>query len=243
MKRFYQTVEYTVSPEGACVLKLDGKPVKTPGRNVVMTFHKDLAAALCAEWEAQEDSIKPETMPLTRLLNTKIDVIEPKANREPLMAEALNFIESDLICYYADQPDDLVTRQRAAWQPVQAWFEKRTGLPVKTSAGIQYVEQDEKLLSGAEKILRGMDPYQFTAFQSAIAPLGSFILALALLDDECDPQTACDSSLIDELYQADMWGRDVEFEKKQVEILHELQVVREFLNLTGKKQLAPFAVI
>jgi chaperone required for assembly of F1-ATPase len=242
MKRFYNTAEYSVSPDGACVLELDGKSVKTPERNIVMTFHKDLAETICAEWQAQKEDIDPKTMPMTRLLNTRIDLVESEESRHRLMEEVLNFIESDLICYYADTPEDLVARQRAAWQPIQDWFEKRSGLTLKTSTGIQFVEQDEGLKEWSFNALKAMDPYRFTAFQSAIGPLGSFVITLALIEGQCDANTAFEAAQIDELYQAEQWGSDEADDKKRAKMLEDLLEIKNFMDLTGKKQLAPFAV-
>lgn len=242
MKRFYESATYTVSPDGACVLELDGTTVKTPGRNIVMTFHKDLAEAVCAEWRAQQDAIDPKTMPMTRLLNTRIDLVENEDSRHRLMEEALNFIESDLICYYAEAPEDLVARQRAVWQPLQDWSENKSGLTLKTSTGIQFVEQDEAIKNWAFKTLKAMDPYRFTAFQSAIGPLGSFVITLALIEGHCEPKAAFEAAQIDELYQAEQWGSDQADDEKRAKILRELLEIKDFMDLTGKKQLAPFAV-
>ena len=234
MKRFYETVTIDTTQDGAYVLKLDGKPVKTPGQNTLMSFYKPLSDSVRAEWEAQEESINPKTMPLTQLLNTKIDHIDNETNRERMASEAGRFLDSELICYYAEAPQDLVQKQRSHWRPLQEWFEKRAGCALNTVSGIQFAEQDETLKFWGQKTMAAMDPYKFTAFQAALGPVSSFVIALAFVEEEIDLDTAFQAAFIEELYQAEHWGIDEEAEKKRQDALNELREIRNFLDLSTK---------
>ncbi len=58
-KRFYADVS-VAAEEGAFRVLLDGKPVRTPARNVLAVDRRNVAEALAAEWRAQETpSIRP----------------------------------------------------------------------------------------------------------------------------------------------------------------------------------------
>ncbi len=78
-----------------------------------------LAAAIAAEWDAQQDEIRPATMPLTRLAATAID--RTAAQRDTIVAEIANYAGTDLVCYRADHPPALAARQHAVWQPLIDW--------------------------------------------------------------------------------------------------------------------------
>lgn len=72
MKRFYKDV--SIGPaEGGFAVLLDGRPVKTPGRNLLVLPTERLAAAIAQEWQAQGDEVIAITMPLLRLANTVVD--------------------------------------------------------------------------------------------------------------------------------------------------------------------------
>ncbi|PNB30175.1 ATPase, partial [Pseudomonas sp. FW305-130] len=75
-----------------------------------------LAEAVAEEWRAVEGEINPLAMPLTGLANAAIDRVSPDP---ALFARGLaTYAESDLLCYRADAPEDLVERQAAAWDPL-----------------------------------------------------------------------------------------------------------------------------
>ncbi len=54
MKRFYKDVSLAERDGGFSVL-LDGKPVKTPARNVLILPTEKLAEAVASEWRSQGD--------------------------------------------------------------------------------------------------------------------------------------------------------------------------------------------
>ena len=61
MKRFYK--EVSLAPgEGGTRLLLDGRPVKTPGKKVLLLPKGGYANAVAEEWAAQGEKIDPATM-------------------------------------------------------------------------------------------------------------------------------------------------------------------------------------
>ena len=76
MKRFYTQAE--ASPvEGGWQIMLDGRPVKTPGRQDLVVPSERLGQAIAGEWQAQGDEVNPRAMPLTGLANAAIDRVAP----------------------------------------------------------------------------------------------------------------------------------------------------------------------
>ena len=108
MKRFYRKVD-TISAAAGHSVALDGKPIKTPAKRPLVMPNAALAAAIAAEWEAQETEIRPAEMPLTRLASTAIDRVAPQ--RPEVVRQIADYAATDLVCYRAAHPPELAARQ------------------------------------------------------------------------------------------------------------------------------------
>ena len=80
MKRFYKDVSVEKTPAGFRIL-LDGKPVKTPGRQDLLLPTRALADAIAGEWRGQGEEIEPAAMPMLRLANTALDGVATSRRR------------------------------------------------------------------------------------------------------------------------------------------------------------------
>ena len=124
-KRSYREVaiEEVSAPNvtGYAVL-LDGKAVTTPAGAALTLPSEALAQAVAGEFRAQTKNIRPKTMIFTRLANTAIDRVAP--NRQAAVDEILSFARSDLLCYRAEAPQELATRQAAVWDPLLKWAQR-----------------------------------------------------------------------------------------------------------------------
>src|SRR5438105_1781517 len=97
-KRFYKAVAVADGPGGFAIL-LDGRSVKTPAGKPFAAPSRAVADAIAAEWQAQGEVIDPAKMPTSRLANSIIDGIAPRANE--VIADIAKFFGSDLLCYRA----------------------------------------------------------------------------------------------------------------------------------------------
>src|SRR5579871_2449098 len=113
MKRFYK-VAAAVADGGKFHIALDGKRVRTPLGASLALPSQALAEAIAAEWMAQAETIQPTQMLLTAIANTGIDRVA--LNRKAAIAQLMRYAETDLLCYRADEPAELVARQNARWQ-------------------------------------------------------------------------------------------------------------------------------
>ena len=86
-----------------------------------------LAVDIAEEWRAQGDEIDPGPMRLTRLATTVVDLMP--ARRPDAIAEAAGYAGTDLLCYRAEHPAELVARQARAWQPWLDWAERQLRCP------------------------------------------------------------------------------------------------------------------
>ena len=202
MRRFYKEVAVA---DGRAIL-LDGKPVKTPARADLILPTPALAEAVAAEWRAQGDEIDPRTMKLTGLSNAAIDRVAPDlaSFARPLAAYA----ESDLLCYRADAPAELVARQAEAWDPLLDWARARFDVHFAVTRGIVHAPQPDATVARLGEALAAYDAFPLASLAPIITIGGSLVTALALAEDEIDADSAFDLTHLDELWQARRWGED-----------------------------------
>src|SRR5581483_11527579 len=156
LKRFYKAVSVVPADGGFAVL-LDGRPVKTPARNMLILPTEKLAAAIAAEWRGQGDQIIATSMPLLRLANSVIDGVTAK--RDEVVDAVMRFAENDLLCYRAHQPPELVARQSAGWDPWLDWARRRHGVNMTVAAGFNHVDQTPDALMALRQATAELDPF------------------------------------------------------------------------------------
>ena len=142
-KRFYKEVSVEAKTlHGAARgvawrLLLDGRPVKTPGKVSLAVPSATLAEAIAKEWRAQDEFIDPEDMPITKIINSAIDGVA--GQEEEVVANIMAFAGSDLVCYRAEGPAELVVRQAEAWDPVLRWAQDVLGAHFVLAEGVMPV--------------------------------------------------------------------------------------------------------
>ena len=227
MRRFYKEVSVAPQDGGLAVL-LDGRPVRTPGGNSLVLPSEKLASAIAEEWRAQGEEIVATAMPLLRLADTVIDGVV--ANRDDVIGAILRFGENDLLCYRAHQPPELVTRQKAGWDPVLDWVAEKHGANMRVAGGLTHVDQPAETLAALRRALEGFDAFTLGALHVIASITGSTILALAVAEGHIPGPRAFALSRIDETYQAEKWGEDAEAAKRAAALTHELDKAAELIG-------------
>ncbi|PHR58641.1 MAG: ATPase [Robiginitomaculum sp.] len=215
-KRFYKEVGVEAR-DGAFVVVLDGRVLKTPGKQH-LTFDKEFRAALVAqEWDAQEGDIKPETMPCTRMMNV---ACEQTPDRRPdLVAEFRKYCGTDLLCYRSHAPRDLCEQQERDWQPILDWAVENHNIALAVTTSIHAVGQAETSLNAAAAYAQTLSHTKLTLLVHFTASLGSSILALALLEGRLNLDESLALSRLDEEFQIERWGEDEEAQER-IQNLH-----------------------
>lgn len=202
MKRFWTNV--TLDADNA--VRLDDRPVRTPGRVPLALPTRALAEAVAGEWRAVEGEIDPRAMPLTGLANAAIDRIAP--DPATFAAGLARYAESDLLCYRADAPDDLAARQAAAWDPLLDWARARYDVHVEVATGVMHRAQPPATLVRLGEAIAARAPFALAALSPVVTIGGSLIAALALAEGAASPGQVWDAIVLDEDYQEERWGRD-----------------------------------
>jgi len=204
-RRFYSHVNVVKSANGYSV-ELDGRSIKTPAKNLLEVESETIAAAIAADWERQEEFIDLEAMYTTKVANTAIDRIAP--NPEDVIAEITDYAGSDLLCYRALEPDDLVKRQNDSWDPVLNWFDKTHGVRLMSIGGVMHQPQPVDALEKLAANLRQRSVLMLAAMHNLTTLTGSAVLAFAVGDGHLDAHKAWDCAHVDEDWQIEQWGHD-----------------------------------
>jgi len=202
MKRFWKDA----SVDAELGVRLDSKPLRTPGRAPLLLPTRALADAVADEWRASGETVDPRGMPLTGLSNAAIDRIAP--DPATFAAGLAAYAESDLLCYRADAPEELADRQRAAWDPLLDWARHRYDVHFEIVTGIMHRAQPRATLARLGEAVAARGPFELAALSPVVTIGGSLVAALALAEGAASAEAVWSAALVDEDFQADRWGRD-----------------------------------
>ena len=205
LKRFWKTAT-AVACDGGYTVHLDARAVKTPGKSPLVVPTEALAQAIAREWDAQHGAVRPQTMPFTRAANSAIEKVAPQFDEVVDLLAAYG--DSDLLCYRATGPQELIARQSAVWDPVLAWAKADLGATLTVTSGVIHVPQSPGANQTLHALTAAMSPFQIAAFHDLVSLSGSLILAFAVIRGRLTAEEAWAASRIDETYQAELWGSD-----------------------------------
>jgi chaperone required for assembly of F1-ATPase len=227
MKRFYREVAILPDEAGHRIL-LGGRPVRTPAKQILSVPTVRLANFLAEEWRQQADTIRPETMPLTRLANTALDRMP--AAREAMVEEMVGHGATDLVCYRADAPPELVERQDSAWQPVLEWIAATHDVRLSVTRSILPAAQPGEALDRLREVVEQEDDWRLIGLHAATTTLGSLVLGLALAAGRLEAEAAASASLLDELFEMERWGQEKDALDRHRVLRREVHAAKRFLD-------------
>lgn len=207
LKRFWKTVDVAEGEGGWSVL-LDGRTPKTPAHAKLVLQTQAAARMVADEWAAQGEFLEPGTMPATRLASTAIDRVSQ--TREPVADEIAAYAGSDALCYLAEYPTPLVTRQTQAWTPWRDWAATELGVVLQPAQGIVHRAQDPAALAQVKAHALALDDFALTGLATAVPLFGSAVLGLALHRGVLSGEAAFDLSRLEEAFQEEQWGVDAD---------------------------------
>lgn len=228
MRRVYRTVAVVPRPCGYGIA-LDDRPVSTPAAHPMIVPSRALADAIAEEWQAQGDKIVPASMPMLQLANGVIDRIAPDAAR--IVDQLAAYAETDLLCHWAEGPEELVTRQRLYWQPLLDWSATDLDAPLRPVAGIMAQRQPYMALAALRTAIAALDPFVLGALNVVTTATGSLVIGLAVVRGRLALEETWQAAQVDEAYQAEKWGEDAEAAARRTAIKADLAAAVRFLEL------------
>jgi len=230
MKKFYQ--QAVAAPvEGGFTVQLDTRSIKTPAQTEFVVPTLALAEIIAAEWDAQEGELDQSTMPLTTLAYAALD--RTRVGRPMIIEETAAYAGSDLLCYRAENPQELVVKQAASWQPVLDWAADELNLELAVASGVVSVAQSEDAMATALKLVSECDNFRLAALDRLTHITGSLVVGLAVLQGHLQAHEAYEISHMEERWQTKLWGADEEAEERHEKRKIEMAAAQRFVVALG----------
>jgi len=231
MNRFWDHAAVAVEADGYGIL-LDGKPVRVPHGPPLLVPAAPLAQAIADEWQAAglaSRKMHYSDVPLTRLAGTAQVRIVPDPG--PTAAAIAAYGESDLLCYRADSPRALADRQHAAWQPWLDWSRTELGAAMTITTGIIHVRQHPAALAALRAAVDAESSWVLAGLGIIVPALGSLVLGLAVARGASAAREATALSMLDDIFQAELWGEDAEAAARRAHIEADVAHAARFIAL------------
>lgn len=216
------------APRNIAVL-LDGKTARTPKKSELRLPTLALARAVAGEWAAQQESVDPGRMPLTRLANTAIDGV--RGREADVAADIVKYSGSDLVCYRAERPQGLMARQAALWDPVVDFARQQLGAEFAVGQGLMHVAQSPESAAAVRRAVGPLEAFPLTALHTMTTLTGSALLALGVLRGAWTVDTAWTAAHVDEDWQIAQWGEDAEAKARREARWVEMSAAARMLRL------------
>lgn len=230
MKRFYKEVTVGKAGGGWQVL-LDGRGIRTAGKQPQVVPTRALVEAMATEWAGQAETIDPAAFVLRDLADYAIDVVAPA--RDEAVASLIPYAETDTLCYRGDEGEPLLARQTELWEPLLQAAEHRWNVTFARVAGVIHQPQPPETLARMQAILSAESDFSLAALRTLASLAASLIIALAAVQPEADPQGLWNAANLEEDWQAQLWGKDAEAEARREKRFSAFEAAMRFAALAG----------
>ncbi len=227
MKRFYSRAQAAETQDG-WIVTLDDRPVRTPAKRLLRLPTRSLADAVATEWAGQGDPVVPAMMRLNRLATTAVDLMPER--RSGAIEQVAAFTGTDLLCYRAAGPADLVALQARHWDPPLAWLARTHGVQLGTFEGLMPQAQDTATVRAATRVVAGLDDWQLVGLHAVTTATGSLVLGLMVTAGSLAPSDAGDAALVDEGYARCLWGDEEEALAREARLRDDVHAADRFLR-------------
>ncbi len=228
MKKFWNKVNIKKISSNSFQIMLDERILQTPLKRELVLPNLNLTKEIVKEWDQDSKNINTESMIFYGLISTSLDKIID--NRNLYIDDILDYIDTDLICYRAENPKELVELQKNKWDPIILLNEKYIGTKVQVFKGISPKKQHSTIHVRLNNLINQFDIFEISALHRITNITGSIFLSLCVLKKDISKNEIFELSFLDELWQAENWGFDEETLQKRKEISIELNKCIFFLD-------------
>ena len=161
------------------------------------------------------------------LISTAIDKV--KDDRVSYIENILGFVNTDLICYRADSPNELVELQDQ--YKIKVYVKKYIDAELETFIGVMPSKQSLEIFLKLKVLINSFSGIQISALYRMTNLTGSIFISLCILKGDVLKNKAFELSFLDELWQAKNWGIEEESSDKREKIARELNRIISFVEL------------
>ena len=228
MRKFWKTVKVKKKSSNSYEILLDENVLKTPMKKKLTIQNSKIAEEIYKEWNQDTNVIDTDAMIFYGILSTYIDKIS--GNRKLYIDDILDFIDTDLTCYRAEKPNDLVQWQSKNWDPILLKVETYINNKINVFKGVMPLKQDKEIHIKITKFLTKFTDLEIVVLHRITNITGSIFLSLCILSNDKIKEKAFELSYLDELWQAKNWGYEEEASKNRKKINLELNRAIYFLD-------------
>ena len=228
MRKFWKMVKVKKKSSNSYEILLDENVLKTPMKKKITIQNSKIAEEIYKEWNQDKNILDTDAMIFYGIISTSIDKISN--NRILYVNEILNFIDTDLICYRAEEPNDLVQWQSKNWDPILLKVEKYINNKIDVFKGIMPLKQNKGIKFKITKFLTKFSDLESIALHKITNITGSVFLSLCILNNDIIKEKVFQLAHLDELWQAENWGYEEEASKNREKINIQLNRTMYFLD-------------
>ena len=228
MRKFWETIQLKKIHISSYEIFLDNKILRTPLKKKLTIPNEKIAEEIYKEWNQDTNILDTDAMIFYGIISTSIDKIIN--NRISYINDILSFIDTDLICYRAEEPNDLVQWQSKNWDPILLKIEKYINNKVDVFKGIMPSKQKKGIKLKIIKFLTKFSDLEIIVLHRITNITGSVFLSLCILNNDLIKEKAFELSYLDELWQAENWGYEEEASNIREQINFELNRTIYFLD-------------
>ena len=228
MKKFWKKVSIKKISSNSFQIMLDERILQTPLEKELVLPNLNLTQEIVKEWDQDLKNINTESMIFYSLISTSLDKVID--NRNLYIGDILSYIDTDLICYRAENPKELVELQKNKWDPIISLIEKCINTKVRVFQGILPKKQHTIVHSKLNNLINHFNNFEISALHRITNITGSIFLSLCFLKKDISKNEVFELSFLDELWQAENWGFDEETSQYRKEISIELNKSIFFLD-------------
>ena len=229
MKKFWKIVQVKKKLKNSFDILLDKRILKTPMQKDLIFSNYKIAKETALEWDIDEKEINTENMVFYGLISTAIDKINN--DKVSYIENVLGFINTDLICYRADKPNELIDLQNSSWNPIISFIKKYIDVELKFFIGVMPSKQSLEIFNRLKTLINSFSDIEISALHRMTNLTGSIFISICILKGDVLKNEAFELSFLDELYQAKNWGIEEESLDKRDKIAKELNRIISFVEL------------
>ena len=217
MKKFWKKVSIKKISSNSFQIMLDERILQTPLKRELVLPNLNLAQEIVKEWDQNSKNVNIEAMILYGLISTSLDKIID--NKNLYINDVLDYIDTDLICYRAENPKELVELQKHKWDPIIVLIEKYIGTDVQVFKGVSPKKQHAIVHDRLNNLINQFDIFKISALHRITNITGSIFLSLCVLKKDISKNEVFELSFLDELWQAENWGLMKKLHRKEKKYL------------------------
>ena len=206
---------------------LDDKPLLSIEKKKLEFKNKKIALLLKEEIESSRKNKNFNKLFYFNILSFGIDKV--KNNKTKYLNEIFKYIDTDLICYRAEKPDDLFKLQIKMWNPVLDRLAKEN-LKFNKFYGVMPRSQPKSSVVELKKKFNKFKEFEISSFLKLTKITGSILLSYSLLKEYFSEKYVFDCSVLDEKWQSKQWGELEEMKKKHKEEFFKIKKIKLLFN-------------